>query len=37
MKKTFILLFVLLFLAAFFSMAAAEERRVQLAIPGCSA
>jgi hypothetical protein len=37
MKKTFILFWGLIILAAFFSMAVAEEKNVQLSIPGCSA
>lgn len=37
MKKIFGLFFVLIFLAAFLNAAVAEERMVQLNIPGCSA
>jgi hypothetical protein len=37
MKKVFILFFGLIYLAAFFSMAAAEEKIVQLTVPGCAA
>jgi hypothetical protein len=37
MKKTFILFFVPIFLAVFFNMVAAEEKIVQLNIPGCAA
>lgn len=37
MKKTFILLLTLIYFAAFLGVAAAQERRAQLTIPGCSA
>jgi hypothetical protein len=37
MKRIFILFLVLNFLAAFLSVAAAEEKIVQLNIPGCAA
>jgi hypothetical protein len=37
MKKTFILVLGLIILAAFFSMAVAEEKNVQITVPGCSA
>jgi hypothetical protein len=36
MKKIFVLFFVLIFLAAFLNIAVAEERIVQLNIPGCA-
>ena len=37
MKRIFILFFVFIFLAAFLNVAAAEEKIVQLNIPGCAA
>jgi len=37
MKRVFILFFVLNFLAVFLNVAAAEEKIVQLNIPGCAA
>lgn len=37
MKKIFILFMGLIVLAVFFSMAAAEEKNVQLTVPGCAA
>jgi hypothetical protein len=37
MKKIFVLFFVLIFLAVFLNIAVAEERIVQLNIPGCAA
>ena len=37
MKRVFILFFVLIFLAVFLNVATAEEKIVQLNIPGCAA
>ena len=37
MKKTFITFLILTMLAAFWSVALAEERIVQLTVPGCAA
>ena len=37
MKKIFIAFLILIVLAAFWSVAMAEERIVQLTIPGCAA
>ena len=37
MKKTFFTFIILTILTAFLSVAAAEERIVQLTVPGCAA